>query len=97
MLNHVHYDYIIAAYEESAREGEDSALPSLFQTMKKGQSVLCIFGPEGGISEKELILLQDANTTLAGLGPRILRTETAPLYVLSAASFYFDLFKNKNS
>lgn len=97
MLNHVHYDYVIAAYEESAREGEDSALPSLFQTMKKGQSVLCIFGPEGGISEKELILLQDANTTLAGLGPRILRTETAPLYVLSAASFYFDLFKNKNS
>ncbi|RZH78525.1 RsmE family RNA methyltransferase, partial [Staphylococcus aureus] len=64
--------------------------------MKPGQSVLCIFGPEGGISEKELLLLEEANAKLAGLGPRILRTETAPLYVLSAASFYFDLYKNKN-
>lgn len=86
MFGHVHYDFVIAAYEESAREGEDSALASLFQTMKPGQSVLCIFGPEGGISEKELLLLEEANAKLAGLGPRILRTETAPLYVLSAAS-----------
>ncbi|MBC2181958.1 16S rRNA (uracil(1498)-N(3))-methyltransferase [Listeria sp. FSL L7-0233] len=96
MFDHVHYDYVIAAYEESAREGEDSALASLFQTIKPGQSVLCIFGPEGGISEKELVLLQEVHAQLAGLGPRILRTETAPLYVLSAASFYFDLYKNKN-
>ncbi len=53
------------------------------------------FGPEGGISEKELMQLQEVNAKLAGLGPRILRTETAPLYCLSAASFYFDLYKNK--
>lgn len=94
---HADYDYVIVAYEESAREGEDSTLFHLFQTIQPGQSVLCIFGPEGGISEKELQLMQQINTKLAGLGPRILRTETAPLYVLSAASFYFDLSKNKNS
>ncbi|EFR96901.1 YqeU, partial [Listeria ivanovii FSL F6-596] len=46
--------------------------------------------------EKELFFMQEKGVKLAGLGPRILRTETAPLYVLSATSFYFDLYKNKN-
>ena len=41
-------------------------------------------GPEGGISDKEAQLCRDCSVPLAGLGPRILRTETAPLCVLSA-------------
>lgn len=97
LLTNNQFDYIVVAYEESAREGEDRTLASLFKEAVPNQSVLVVFGPEGGISEKELHLLQELNVKLAGLGPRILRTETAPLYVLSAASFYFDLYKNKNS
>ncbi len=43
-------------------------------------------GPEGGISEKEIEKLTDSGIQTVTLGKRILRTETAALYVLSAIS-----------
>ena len=42
-----------------------------------------LIGPEGGISESEAQKCRDEGIALAGLGPRILRTETAPLCALS--------------
>ncbi|MBU5584519.1 16S rRNA (uracil(1498)-N(3))-methyltransferase, partial [Enterococcus sp. S181_ASV_20] len=52
---------------------------------------LVVFGPEGGLTPKEIENFQEAGGKLCGLGPRILRTETAPFYLLSAASFYYEL------
>lgn len=49
-------------------------------------SVAFYIGPEGGISAGEIDLAKSKNIPLAGLGKRILRTETAPLFVLSAIS-----------
>ncbi len=43
-----------------------------------------LVGPEGGISDREAEKAAQIGVRLAGLGPRILRTETAPLCVLSA-------------
>ena len=43
-----------------------------------------LVGPEGGISDREAEKTVQAEVALAGLGPRILRTETAPLCVMSA-------------
>lgn len=40
-------------------------------------------GPEGGLSEKEVSLAAEKGAKAATLGPRILRTETAPLAALS--------------
>ena len=48
-----------------------------------------IFGPEGGLSDKEVSLFQE-HSTLVGLGPRIYG-RTAPLYALSAVSFEKEL------
>ncbi len=48
------------------------------------KTISFLIGPEGGISEKEILSAEDKGVSLAGLGPRILRTETAPLCVLSA-------------
>ncbi len=47
------------------------------------QTLSFAVGPEGGISQREAQLCRDGHIPLAGLGPRILRTETAPLCVLS--------------
>jgi len=48
------------------------------------KSLSFLIGPEGGISDREAQVCRDKNIPLAGLGPRILRTETAPLCVLSS-------------
>ncbi|MHC5374042.1 16S rRNA (uracil(1498)-N(3))-methyltransferase [Enterococcus sp. LJL120] len=85
------YDLILVAYEESAKMGEQSHLVQAFQQAVAGQKVLAIFGPEGGLAPAEIEKFTAAGGILCGLGPRILRTETAPLYLLSAASFYFEL------
>lgn len=85
------FDKIVVAYEESAKEGEWSALASELQMVKKGDKLLFIFGPEGGISPKEIEALEKQGATLCGLGPRIMRTETAPLYALSAVSYEFEM------
>ena len=50
-----------------------------------------LIGPEGGLSEKETALAKEKEIKLAGLGKRILRTETASGYVLSAISVLLEM------
>ncbi|MGG5371245.1 16S rRNA (uracil(1498)-N(3))-methyltransferase [Enterococcus sp. AZ196] len=85
------YDAVLVAYEESAKQGEKAQLVQTFQQLQADQKLLVIFGPEGGLTPREIELFQTAGAKLCGLGPRILRTETAPFYLLSAASFYYEL------
>ncbi len=85
------YDVKIVAYEESAKQGEKKNLAKAFEELKEGGSLLAIFGPEGGLTEKEIERLKQAGFYICSFGPRILRTETAPLYLLSAVSYYFEL------
>jgi 16S rRNA (uracil1498-N3)-methyltransferase len=85
------YDVKIVAYEESAKQGEKSNLARALNNLQDGQSLLAIFGPEGGLTEGEVSMLEEEGFILCSFGPRILRTETAPLYLLSAVSYYFEL------
>ena len=55
--------------------------------------MLFIFGPEGGLSPDEIVAFGQAGAVSAGLGPRILRAETAPLYALSAVSVLTELIQ----
>ncbi|KKK33147.1 16S rRNA methyltransferase [Mesobacillus campisalis] len=87
------FDFCLIAYEEEARHGEASVLADVFKRIGQGESLLAIFGPEGGLTEQEVHILQEAGFVPCGLGPRILRTETAPLYLLSAASYHFELMR----
>ncbi len=50
-----------------------------------------VIGPEGGFSAREAEAARAADIALCGLGKRILRCETAPMYVLSALSYQFEL------
>ena len=80
------YDYVLIAYEEQAKHGELSQFKQTIKQFKTQDRVLIIFGPEGGLSDSEISLFGDVST-IVGLGPRILRAETAPLYALSAVSY----------
>ncbi|WP_449537029.1 16S rRNA (uracil(1498)-N(3))-methyltransferase [Ferdinandcohnia sp. Marseille-Q9671] len=85
------YTYKIIAYEEDAKRGENSNLAHVFSQLKKGESLFVVIGPEGGLTEKEVSTLIEHDFISCSFGPRILRTETAPLYVLSAVSYHFEL------
>ena len=53
--------------------------------------VLVLIGPEGGFSSGEVkVLTEKFSFKTAGLGPRILRTETAGLVVLSLILYQFN-------
>ena len=84
------FDYRLFAYEEEAKQTPSVKLHSIFQSIQSGASVLVCIGPEGGFSSKEVIDLQQHDFQSIRLGPRILRTETAPLYVLASLSYYFE-------
>ncbi len=47
------------------------------------ESIALLIGPEGGLSETEIQLALDKDFEALTLGPRVLRTETAPLTALS--------------
>jgi 16S rRNA (uracil1498-N3)-methyltransferase len=57
-----------------------AALPA---TAPKGR-VLVLIGPEGGLSSEEEAAAISCGFTAVGLGPRVLRTETAGIAVLAA-------------
>ena len=84
----------MVAWEESAKEGERSRLFQSLSKLAKGDSVLAIFGPEGGLSSAEIDVMEENKVIPVGLGPRILRTETAPLYFLATVSFVTELSGN---
>lgn len=68
-------DMSIMLYEKLGHSGERS-LRSILR--RDAESIGIIIGPEGGFSDSEAALLLDkASVHAAGLGPRILRTETA--------------------
>ncbi|HMW47042.1 MAG TPA: 16S rRNA (uracil(1498)-N(3))-methyltransferase [Cellvibrionaceae bacterium] len=50
-------------------------------------SVCLLIGPEGGLSEDEIKLAEQQGFNPLVLGPRILRTETAPLVALSLVQY----------
>jgi 16S rRNA (uracil1498-N3)-methyltransferase len=53
------------------------------------ESVAIVVGPEGGLSAAEVEQAMACGFTPVSLGPRILRTETAGLAVLSILQFYW--------
>ena len=81
----------IVAWEESAREGEVGTLVQVVKPLPAEASLALVFGPEGGLTADEVAALSAHGFKPAGLGPRILRAETAPLYALSAISVLKEL------
>lgn len=65
-------------------EGERSlGLKKVLARASPGQPVALVVGPEGGLSQEEVKLACQAGGIPVGLGPRILRTETAGLACLA--------------
>jgi len=56
------------------------------------ESINIFIGPEGGFTEDEIELLQTNKFIITQLGPRILRTETAPLAIIAILQYEYGDF-----
>ena len=86
-------DVKIVAYEEEGRGQEHRQLNQALSQLTEGSELFVLIGPEGGLTDAEISTLTKAGFLTCSLGPRILRTETAPLYVLSAVSYHFEIMR----
>ena len=86
------YDYKVVAYEKESVNEDNINLKKLLASDLNNKDVIAVFGSEGGLSEQEIDSLIAGNFDVIGLGKRILRAETAPLYFVSCVS-YFSEFK----
>ena len=69
--------------------GPVERLGSTLNTHRSAKSVLVLIGPEGDFSKSEVVLAVERGVKPVNLGPLVLRSETAALYVLSALEFYY--------
>lgn len=81
------YDLCLYAYEVIDK---DESLKNILK-QKKYQNILILVGPEGGISLKEVEMINSVGFIPISLGPRILRTEVAPTYVMAAISYELEI------
>jgi 16S rRNA (uracil1498-N3)-methyltransferase len=56
-------------------------------SMAKPKSLTLLIGPEGGLTEEEIILAEHEKFQSLRLGPRVLRTETAPVAAISLVQY----------
>jgi 16S rRNA (uracil1498-N3)-methyltransferase len=91
----------VHSFEEALRFGEESDLRLLLwarQSNRGIKSVLAgskdivrslslVVGPEGGFSERELVISEEVGYLAVGLGQRILRTETAAIAAVTIVQY----------
>ena len=84
-------DVNLVAYEEASKAGEKSHFQQAL--MKDYKSITIIVGPEGGFDQSEIDYMKSLGIVECSLGKRILRSETAPLYMLSVIGYTRELMK----
>ena len=62
-------------------------LKDILKENKNSKTIAVFIGPEGGFDEEEISLARQSGFQILTLGPRIMRTETAPLACISAIMY----------
>ena len=81
-------EYDVCLFASTVLEKDSSNFKKVLRN-KEFKKILILVGPESGIDKTEIEQLQ--GWIPISLGPRILRTEVAPLYILSAISYELEL------
>lgn len=77
------FDLVLLCYE-----GATVSLKDIQPNIEAAQSIAVIIGPEGGFDTSEVKLLcESSNVALVVFGERILRAETASMYILSILDY----------
>lgn len=81
-------DIVLFCYENERENLLGRVLSDIDATGKK---IAVVIGSEGGFSEREASRIKETGAIPISLGERILRCESAGMFVLSAMSAYFEL------
>ena len=74
---------VLCMWEENIDESK--SLRGALRSFKKHPvGLTALIGPPGGFSQKEALAIQKSGAQLITLGPRVLRSETAAITVMSA-------------
>ena len=84
---------LIKLMEETAKQHQHGELFHTLQQIQTGNSLMIIVGCEGGFDESEIKELNEMGVKCCSLGNRILRSETAPLYLMSVIGYTRELVK----
>lgn len=69
-------------------EGEkENSIKTVLKNNTNAKNICIFIGPEGGFDSSEISKALDSGFNIVTLGPRILRTETAPLAAVSAVLY----------
>ncbi|MGK0499395.1 MAG: 16S rRNA (uracil1498-N3)-methyltransferase [Oceanicoccus sp.] len=82
-INDVHADEKLVLHHRAAQQ---------LQADQQVSSVALLIGPEGGLSETEISSAESNNFNALKLGPRVLRTETAPLAAVTLLQYVWGDF-----
>lgn len=77
------YDVTIVAYEKEKENTLKNEMQKVKENQKEETKIAIIIGPEGGLEEKDIKILEEKGAKIVTLGKRILRTETVALNILS--------------
>ncbi|MBR0087866.1 MAG: 16S rRNA (uracil(1498)-N(3))-methyltransferase [Lachnospiraceae bacterium] len=80
-------DIILFPYEKADGMAESRGI---VESLPKDARIAVFIGPEGGFDPEEVREAEEKNARIITLGPRILRTETAGLAVLSILMFHLN-------
>ena len=83
MMKFVSEKPTILLYEHTENNGLKQVLNENRAKFLAGSQLFLIIGPEGGFAPEEIAAAREQGVLIAGLGPRILRTETAGLVAAS--------------
>ena len=91
LLQQKHFDKVYAFCERIA----DRTIRDSFNenSIKKGEKVLVIIGPEGGFSQKEFDFFKTQNLEMLTLGDLILKAETATTVALGNVIYEYSNYK----
>lgn len=89
-------------FDEAIKRYKDRELPIILQvntevtakdyiknSLQAPQNIVLFVGPEGGFTDNEVLLGKEMGFIVLGLGPRVLRTETVSVSVLSILQFHY--------
>lgn len=86
-------DWLQGRHEDARLVLHHEALPPSTQAAKPA-SIALLIGPEGGLNDDELRDAADAGFSPLALGPRVLRTETAPVAAIGLCQWLWGDFQS---